>query len=216
MVSRRSRACALDIWIALAATVIISPCNRNATPSINPAASAIDQSRGKQFSRTSRAGFERSPNLVGRQFADATGDQPRAEIAVGLQIMCRTADDGGMSGQIDGIGNDGGGGVGLRCGPGQHGDGVGNAERKTAAVATAGRHPSRGIFSMNDHRSHQSRRVWPLRQAHGKMFALGQMQRDVAAIVDISKLKWRAPQHGAENFFGDGARDRRHRRDEMF
>src|SRR5258705_13273298 len=129
--------------------------------------------------------------------------------------MRRAADYGGMSGQIDGIGNDGGGGVGLRGGPPQHGDGVGNAERKTAAVATAGRNPSRGLVSMNDHGSHKSRRVRPLRQAHGKMFAVAQMQRDVAAIVDISLLKWRALQHRAENLFRDGASDRRHRRDEM-
>ena len=121
-----------------------------------------------------------------------------------------------MSGQIDGIGNDGGGGVGLRGGRCQHGDGVGNAQRKTAAVATAGSNAPRGIVDMNDHRSHQSRRVRPLRQAHGKMFAVGQMQRDVAAIVDISALKLRLLQHRAENFFRDGACDRRHRRNEMF
>src|SRR5260370_4768023 len=175
----------------------------------------MEQAGGEEVWGTSRAGFERSLNLVGRQFADASGDQPRTEIAVGLQIMRRAADYGGMSGQIDGIGNDGGGGVGLRSGPRQHGDSVGNAERKTAAVATAGRNPSRGIVSMNDHGSHQSRRVRPLRQAHGKMFAVGQMQRDVAAIGDISLLYWRALQHGTENFFGDGACYRCHRRNEM-
>jgi hypothetical protein len=121
-----------------------------------------------------------------------------------------------MSWQIDGIGNDSGGGVGLRGGPCQHRDGVGDAERKTAAVATAGGNAPRGIVGMNDHRSHQARRVRPFRQAHGKMFAVGKMQRDVAAIVDVSALKRRDLQHRAENFFGDGACDRRHRRNEMF
>ena len=156
---------------------------------MQPQCGAVDQSRREQFSRTSRAGFERSLNLAGRQFADAAGDQPRAEIAVGLQITRRAADDGGMPGQIDGIGYDGGGGVGLRGGRRQHGDGIGNAKRKTAAVATAGGNPSRGIVGMNDHGSHQSRGVRPLRQPHGKMFSVGQMQRDVAAIVDVGALE---------------------------
>jgi hypothetical protein len=206
MVPPRSRACAFDIWIVLAATAIISPCNRNAAPSINPAASSF---------RAQAAPDSSAAQFIGRQFADATGDQPRTEIAVGLQIVRRTADDGGMSGQIDGIGMMVAADR-LRGGRRQHGDGISNAKRKTAAVATAGGNPSRGIVSMNDHGSHQSRRVRPLRQAHGKMFAVGQMQRDVAAIVDISLLKWRALQHRAENLFRDGASDRRHRRDEMF
>src|SRR5260370_37296975 len=103
----------------------------------------MEQAGGEEVWGTSRAGFERSLNLVGRQFADATGDQSRAEIAVGLQIMRRAADYGGMSGQIDGIGNDGGGGVGLRGGPRPHGAAVRNAQRKTSGVATARRHPPR-------------------------------------------------------------------------
>ena len=78
---------------------------------------AVDQPHREQPARTSRTGFERRRDLAPRQFADASGDKPRAEVAVGLQIMRRATDDGGMSGQIDGIGDDGGGSVGLRCGP---------------------------------------------------------------------------------------------------
>ena len=147
-----------------ATTTIISPCNRNAAPSINPAASS--------FRAQAAPASSACVDLAAGQFADAAGHQARAEIAVGLQIMRRAADDGGMSGQIDGVGDDGGGGVGLRRGPRQHGDGVGNAERKAAAVAAAGRNPARGIVGMDDHGPQQAGRVRPVHQAHGKMFAI--------------------------------------------
>ena len=54
-----------------------------------------------------------------------------------------------MSGQIDRIGDDGGGGVGLRRRPRQNGDGVGDAERKTAAVASAGGDAARRIVGLD-------------------------------------------------------------------
>ncbi len=128
--------------------------------------------------------------------------------------MRRAAENRGVSGQIDGIGNDGGGSVGLGRGPRQHGDGVGNAERKTASVAPAGANPARRIVGTDDHGPHQTRRIRPVREAHGKMFSVRKMQRDVAAIIDVGALKWRCPQHRAENLFGDCACDRRHRGDE--
>src|SRR5712691_670101 len=103
--------------------------------------------------------------------------------------MRRAAENRGMSGQIDGIGDDGGGSVGLRRGPRQYGHGVGNAERKTASMASAGGNPARGIIGIDDHRSHQAGRIRPVRQAHGKMSSVRKMQRDVAAIVDVSALK---------------------------
>ena len=121
-----------------------------------------------------------------------------------------------MSGQIDGIGNDGGGGVGLRRGPRQHGDGVGNAERKAASVAAAGRNARawdrRHAMTMVRIRPDASGRS---DQADGELLAIGKMQRDVAAIVDIGALERRLLHHRAENFLRDAAGDRRHRRDEM-
>ena len=79
-----------------------------------PQGGAVDQSRCEQFSGAGGAGLQRIFDFAAGQRADAAGDQARAEIAVGLQIMRRAADDGGMSGQIDRIGDDGGRGVGLR------------------------------------------------------------------------------------------------------
>jgi len=49
----------------------------------------------------------------------------------------------------------------------------------------------------------------------GEVLAAGQMQRDVAAIVDIGAIELGCAQHGDENFFCDGTGHRRHRRDEM-
>ena len=176
---------------------------------------AVDQSRREQLARAGRAGFERVLHFMPCQFADVAGDQTCAEIAVGLQIMCRTADDGGMSGQIDRVGNDGGGSVSLRCRPRQHGDGVGDTKRETASVASAGGNPSRGIVGIDDDGSHQAMPVRPVHQAHGEMLPVAKMQRNVAAIVDIAAFKPRRIQHRAKNFFRDGARHRRHRRNEM-
>jgi hypothetical protein len=86
---------------------------------------------------------------------------------------------------------------------------------QTVPASSAGGDASRGITGMDDHRSHQTRRVRSLRQANGKMFAVGKMQRDVAAIVDVGALKLRRIQHRAKNLFRDRARDRRHWRNEM-
>ena len=82
-------------------------------------------------------------------------------------------------------------------------------------MASAGRNSARGIVGLDDHGSHQAGPIRPVRQAHRKMLALRKMQRDIATIVDISALEPRALQHRAENFFGDCAFDRRHRRDEL-
>ena len=46
------------------------------------------------------------------------------------------------------------------------------------------------------------------------MLVVRQMQRDVAAIIDIGAVERRGAQHGAENFLRHRACDRRHRGDE--
>jgi hypothetical protein len=96
-----------------------------------------------------------------------------------------------MSGQIDGIGDDGGGGIGLRRRPRQHRYRIGNAERKAAAVAAAGRDAPRGIVGVDHHRAHQAVAIGPIHQADGELLAVTEMQRDIAAIVDVSALELR-------------------------
>ncbi len=86
-------------------TTSVSPSRRNAAPSINPAASNFCAQATPASSAAST-----SPSVNG---ADVAGDEARAEVAVGLQFIGRTADNRGVAGQIDGIGDDGGGGIGL-------------------------------------------------------------------------------------------------------
>ena len=64
------------------------------------------------------------------------------------------------------------------------------------------------------HRAHQALAIRPIHQADRELLAVGQMQRDVAAIIDIGAVEPRRRQHRAEDFLGHAARDRRHRRDE--
>jgi hypothetical protein len=120
-----------------------------------------------------------------------------------------------MTGQIDGIGDDRGRGIGLRRCFRQHGDGIRDTERKTAAVPPAGRDAPHRIIGVNHHRSHQAMPVGPVHQADGELLAAGEMQRYVTAIIDVSALELCRGKHRAENFFRDATRHGRHRRDEV-
>ncbi len=97
----------------------------------------------------------------------------------------------------------------------QHGDGVGNAERKAAAMAARGGDAARNIVGIDGDGAHDALRVRPVHQADGELLAAGQMQRDVAAIVDIGAVERCGAEHGGKNFLGDAAGHRRHRRDEF-
>ena len=158
--------------------------------------------------------FKRVLDLAIRQFTDIAGDEPRAEIAVGLQLVSGPADNGGMLGQIDGIGNDGGGGIGLRRGSRHHGHGIGDAERKAAAMATAGRDAASGIVGMDHHRAQQAMAIRPIHQADRELLAIAKMQRNVAAIIDVSARQSRRAQHRAKDLLGHRACDCGHRRNE--
>ena len=149
---------------------------------------AIDQARGKQRARMrhrlrASVDFAFLDNCRPRASPVARRDRCRAEA------LRRAANDGGMSGQIDGVGNDGGGGIGLRRRSRQHGHGIGDAERETAPVAAAGRNAARRIIGRQSGRSHHAEPVRPIHQADGKPLTVRKMQRDVAAIVDIGALK---------------------------
>ena len=75
--------------------------------------------------------------------------------------------------------------------------------------------PRDRIVGFDADRSHQAMTVRPVHQPDGELLAAGQMQRDVAAIVDVGAIEPRRAEHRAENFFRDAAGHRRHRRDEM-
>ena len=67
---------------------------------------------------------------------------------------------------------------------------------------------------MNDHGSQQARRVLPIGKTEREMLCLIEMQRDVAAIIDVSARELRILQHRGKNLFRHRTCDRRHRRDE--
>ena len=162
-----------------------------------------------------RARFERIGDLVFCQFTDMAGDEARTEIAVGLQFIGRTSDNRRMVRQIDGIGDDGSRCVRLRRRFCEHGDGIGDAKGKTASMTSAGRDTPRGIISVDNQCPHQAMPVRPVHQADGELFAIGEVQGDIAAIIHIGTLKVRRSQHDAENLFRHRACHRRHRRNEM-
>ena len=58
----------------------------------------LDQSAIEQLSCTFRARFERDGDVILRQLTNVAGDEARAQIAVGLKLVRRPADDGGMPG----------------------------------------------------------------------------------------------------------------------
>jgi hypothetical protein len=89
---------------------------------------AVDQTRSNQFLRANRTIFQRNINIGKQQLPNITRNKARTEIAVRLNIMGGTTDNGGMIRQIDRIRNHGRGCVRLRSGSSQNRDGIGNAE----------------------------------------------------------------------------------------
>ncbi len=90
--------------------------------------SGRDQALGDQGFGDQGAPRERRVDLQGAELRHETGHGDCAEIAVGLQIAGRNADDPRVAGQIDGIGDDGRGSIGLGGSASQYADGVGDAK----------------------------------------------------------------------------------------
>ena len=143
-------------------------------------------------------------------------DQPVAEIALRIDASRAGARrDRGMAGQIDGVGD-------------QRRRGVGDAAVAARTVTASAmpseklrpRQPEVAIAAHCVMRRGSSRgRTAPGRSGRSTMpiakaLAGRQMQRDVAAIVDIGAAQRRGVRHRREDFLGDGAGDRGHRRDE--
>ena len=94
----------------------------------------LDQAIAEQGIGHRLTGVECGVDGAVRQRPDIKGDAPVAEVAGRVNVAGGPAVDGGVAGQVDGVGYDRGGGVGLRGGARQDGDGVGNPERKAAAA----------------------------------------------------------------------------------
>ena len=120
-----------------------------------------------------------------------------------------------MSRKIDRIRDDRCGSVGLCRRSCKHGDGVGNAERKTAAMSAAGSNAAHRTGSINDGLADKRRMIGTIDQSNREMLTLFEMQRDVTAVVDVGAIEFRGVRHRTEYLFGDRTGYRGHRRDEM-
>ena len=142
-------------------------------------------------------------------------DQPVAQIAVRRQIACGHALDGGMAGQVDGVGDQRRGGIGLGTGSRQHGDGVGDAQRKGAAAPAAGGNAAQSpSLGADDDAVCQS--MTGAGDGQGHRLPHAEMECAVAAIVDIGTVEPAAGKHGGKHFVGYRTGDGGHRRDEFF
>ena len=183
-----------------------SPARVRRAASIRPAR-RISSARATPASRAAAI-------CAGGERADGDGDGEIAEVAVGVEVARPAAGDGGVV-DIHGVGDEGGGGVGGGGIAGKHGDGVGDAERERAAVAAAGGDAAHGHGVGDGHLALGHGLFQRAHDADGERGAGREVQRDVAAVVDVGAGQRRGCGHGGEGSLGDGAGDRRHRRDEL-
>src|SRR4029077_6997337 len=123
--------CSFQLALVMS-TLIVCPYDQY--PARQAAPCPVNKSSREQVSRHTFSCGERLHNLPIRESSDLAGHESRAEITVRLQFIRGTSYDCGMSWQIYGVADDGCGGVRLRSGFRQHGDSVGDAERKAAPV----------------------------------------------------------------------------------
>ncbi len=170
-----------------------------------------DQATGAHRLGAGGTGGEGAGDFHIRQRADGRGDGPRAQVAVGVQVARRDAPDACVAGQIDGIGNQRGGGIGSGGGGGQHGHGIGDAKRLAAPAQPAGGDPAGVVGAERDGAEGGAVRC---HQAKPMALCARQMHRDIAAVVDACPGQRRGADHRRKDGVGHGTRHRGHRRDE--
>ena len=177
----RRRGAALAVRAArspFVATTTISPCSRKAAPSINPAARSFRAQAAPAPSASSISPSDNSPT------SRVTRRAPRSLSGCRSQAGRRTM--AGCPGKSTALA--------MMVAAASACDAVRASTVTASAMPSEKLRPWRplvatpraGSSASDDHGLHQARRVRPVRQAHGEVFAVGKMQRDVAAIVDIS------------------------------
>jgi hypothetical protein len=116
--------------------------------------------------------------------------------------------------QVHGIGNHRRRRIRNGGGSRKHCDRIGNAEAEAPPAAPAGGDPAHGALGRDLGPAVDSRRVEVTDDAGGEMFARREVERDVAAIVDISLREPPAFDQSCQHLVSDCACDRRHGRDE--
>src|SRR5579871_654309 len=161
-----------------------------------------NQAKFQQECRCALAAGERFVDFGTRKLANCLGHGAIAEIGVGGEFVCGDADDGGMAGEVDGVGDDCRGGVGGGSTVGKDGYGVGDAEGKTAAAPPAGGDSADWIGGFEGGHSEQRRAVGAVEHPDNE-FLLGlEVECDVSTVVYISARQFRGGNHGLQDFFG--------------
>jgi hypothetical protein len=174
----------------------------------------VDQSLRAKFFGDTLTGMESFFDFVRQEPTDSAGDREIEEIGIGCNIAGGDTKDCGMSGQIDGVGDDSCGSIGLGSAFGEDRDRVCNTERKAAAPPSARSHTAYGHRRRN-FKGTQKRRVFgTLHHANRVTLARGKMQGDIATIVHVRAIKFCCGSHGGENSFGYGTSHGSHGRNE--
>src|SRR6266478_6855258 len=150
-----------------------------------------------------------------RQFADRASNKPLAQIVVWRNFTCRHPNNRWVIRQVHRVGDDGGGGVSHCHSPRQNGNGIGNAERKTATTPAAGGDTAGGLRSMQVDGTEQRWTVRSFDHANLEGSTRAEMESNIAAIVYVGSREIRGSSHRFKNFFGHGACNRSHWCDEM-
>src|ERR1700676_772264 len=118
-----------------------------------------------------------------------------------------------MAGKVHCIGDDGSRCICRPCVVRQNGDGIGNAQRKTATAPSTGREAANIILGA-DFQCGEQARPRLVDNPNRERLTGRQMQRDISSIVHVAAHEFRAFRHGFEDLFGHRSRDRGHWRNE--
>jgi hypothetical protein len=100
----------------------------------------VDQSSRAKFLGDTLTGMESFFDFVRQKPADSACDPEIEQIRIRCKVAGWDPDDCGMSGQIDGVGDDSCGSIGLGSFFGEDRDRIRDAEGETTAAPSAGRH----------------------------------------------------------------------------
>src|SRR5215469_335073 len=178
----------------------------NAYISLKRQRRTVDQSLLLQPIGDRFASIECSLNFAARQRADAARYEPISQIRIRRNLARRHAHDRRVPRQI----------VCVRRGLCENCGGVSNSEGKTAPAPAAGRYAANRHLRGNFEGAEERSAVRAFHHANRVALALGQVQRDIPAVVHIPASERAGAGHCCENSFSNRASDRCHGRDEIF
>ena len=160
------------------------------------------------------AAVERLLHRRNRQRCHRHRHQAFAQVAVRIQLASGGPPNFGSS-DIDRIGDQRGGGIGSGGVAGEHGNGICNAEGQAASAAPAGGDAAHRLLGGQFDLGVERRAVDAGDDTDLEAAARGQMDGDVAAVVDIGALQPAPSGHRRQHMVGHRPRHRGHRRHEL-